>query len=268
MGLCWPLLMPPTPKAVLISLADQANNHGSCWPSIAGICERTCFGRTAVIEAIKWLEDCDYLSIDKNGGRTNRYCLNISRLRQREIEPVRQADQSGRRTSPADGPTSPRGELPPVREADQPARQADPNRKEPSEEPNTKDKRVPALTIPQLVADGLSEQTAAEWLAHRKRKRAALTPRAWDGVKAEAAKVGWEIEAAVCKALERGWVSFDASYVTPKQKAFRPSSETAYQRSQRELIEQVSPRLARKVASQPMTIDLHAGADGVLELPQ
>ena len=37
---CWPLQMPPTPKAVLISLADNASDEGECWPSIPTICER------------------------------------------------------------------------------------------------------------------------------------------------------------------------------------------------------------------------------------
>lgn len=37
MGLCWPLQMPPTAKGVLMSLADQSNDQGSCWPSLQWI---------------------------------------------------------------------------------------------------------------------------------------------------------------------------------------------------------------------------------------
>lgn len=101
MGLCWPLQLPPTAKAVLISLADQANDQGVCWPSLPGIVERTCFGRTAVIEAIRWLETAGLLSVDKAVGRQNRYLLQLDRLRQRCLdEPVRQTNPSGRRTPP------------------------------------------------------------------------------------------------------------------------------------------------------------------------
>lgn len=64
-----------------------------------------------------------------------------------------------------------------------------------------------------LVLDGLSEQTAQEFLAHRKRKRAPLTPRAWSGIKGEAVKAGWSLEDAIVKTMARGWQSFDATFV-------------------------------------------------------
>lgn len=38
MSACWPLQgMTATKKAVLISLADNANDDGVCWPSISTI---------------------------------------------------------------------------------------------------------------------------------------------------------------------------------------------------------------------------------------
>jgi uncharacterized protein YdaU (DUF1376 family) len=71
-----------------------------------------------------------------------------------------------------------------------------------------------ALTVDQLMADGLIESAAAEFLALRKRKRAPLTARAWDGIKREAVRAGWSIQAAVDKCLTRGWQSFDAAWVS------------------------------------------------------
>ncbi len=56
MAACWPLEMPPIPKGVLISLADQANDDGVCWPSIGTIAKRTCYSERAVQEAIAWLQ--------------------------------------------------------------------------------------------------------------------------------------------------------------------------------------------------------------------
>jgi len=73
MALCWPLKMPPTAKAVLISLADNANDSGYCWPSIETICERTCFSRRAVIDAIHWLEAENYVTADRSNGRKTAY---------------------------------------------------------------------------------------------------------------------------------------------------------------------------------------------------
>lgn len=100
MGKCWPLEMPPTPKAVLISIADQANDHGYCWPAISTICARTCYKRTAVIEAIQWLESEGYLIVHRRSGRHNAYTVDPSAKRTSPPnEPVRQTDH----TSPPNG---------------------------------------------------------------------------------------------------------------------------------------------------------------------
>lgn len=242
MALCWPLTMPPTPKAVLISLADQANDQGACWPSIAGISQRTCFGRTAVIEALKWLEDQDYLRVEKSGGRNNRYALNLTKLKQRDLtsppaepvreadqsgkrtgEPVRQPNQSGKRTSPGAVSTSPPAGPPPVREADQPVRQADPNRQEPSEEPSQTGKgaggapsAARTLGVRDLVKLGVEQQHAADWLKVRTAKRLPLTQTAWEGVCAEADRAGIPPAMAVKLSAEQSWGGFRASWLTPE----------------------------------------------------
>lgn len=56
MAACWPLAMSPAQKAVLISLADQANDDGVCWPGVATIARRTCLSERAVQDAIAWLQ--------------------------------------------------------------------------------------------------------------------------------------------------------------------------------------------------------------------
>ncbi|HCL4023078.1 TPA: helix-turn-helix domain-containing protein, partial [Pseudomonas aeruginosa] len=49
---CWPLQGMSAPqKAVLISLADNSNDDGVCWPSVAKIAERTCLSERAVRNA-------------------------------------------------------------------------------------------------------------------------------------------------------------------------------------------------------------------------
>lgn len=143
MGPCWALQMPPSAKAVLISLADNANDHGVCWPSIPTICERTCLGKTAVISAIKWLEDHSALRIDRSASRSNRYTL-TPHLYVQETHPdlLIEAERASRAAQRAAGERSASRT---VRETDRPAgepeqsasrtstvRQADPNRKEPS----------------------------------------------------------------------------------------------------------------------------------------
>lgn len=244
MGLCWPLQLPPTAKAVLISLADQANDQGVCWPSLPGIVERTCFGRTAVIEAIRWLEKAGLLLVDKAVGRQNRYLLQLDRLRQRSLdEPVRQADQSGRRTSPAGGPvrqtdaTRPADGLPPSGRRTTPVRQADPNRQEPSIQPSITErkksarrsssspsgKEVAFLTVDDLVAEGVPEQAAVDWLVVRKAKKAPLTPTAWEAVKREAQAAGITLAEAVRFAAANNWQGFKASWWERDRAASQPA---------------------------------------------
>lgn len=76
MSECWPLVgMSSTQKAVLISLADNANDEGFCWPSIKTISIRTCLSERAVQRAIKWLSNVGALSTNERNGRSTIYTL-------------------------------------------------------------------------------------------------------------------------------------------------------------------------------------------------
>ncbi len=140
MSACWPIQIPPTPKAVLMSLADNANDHGVCWPSISTISIRTCFGKTAVIDAIKWLEDHGLLEADRSNGRHTKYQIKPNGMAPELFDatgnpsgsrtsprgkPVRLPDQSARQTGTTDEPN-------PSASRTGPVRQADTNRQEPS----------------------------------------------------------------------------------------------------------------------------------------
>lgn len=74
--------------------------------------------------------------------------------------------------------------------------------------------KAPAMPdVQELVADGLTRETATEWLAHRKRIKAPMTPRAWTGIKNQAELAGMSVEDAVSMSLRNGWRGFEASYV-------------------------------------------------------
>lgn len=113
---CRPLVMSPAQKGVLMCLADRANDDGSAWPSVPWICEWTCLGRTAVMEAVKWLEASNLVTVHRETGRNNRITL--------QLDAIAAFDQSVARTSPLAGrvrqpdPTSPPAGRGVVREAD------------------------------------------------------------------------------------------------------------------------------------------------------
>lgn len=75
MAAVWLLEMPPVPKAVLVSLADNANDHGECWPSIAYTARRTCLSERSVQRAIQWLVTSGLLVVELKTGRSTRYTV-------------------------------------------------------------------------------------------------------------------------------------------------------------------------------------------------
>jgi hypothetical protein len=85
---------------------------------------------------------------------------------------------------------------------------------------------APAVTIEILVADGLTEGIANDWLSHRRRKKANLTATAWNGIKAQARKANYSISQAVEMAIRRGWTSFEAEWVE-KDLGSRPNGAAA-----------------------------------------
>jgi hypothetical protein len=86
-------------------------------------------------------------------------------------------------------------------------------------EAEAKEKTNASLRAADLVAEGVSEQVAREYLELRKRKRATLSPTALEGLKREAESAGWSLEQALRECLERGWTGFKASWVAGQQKA-------------------------------------------------
>lgn len=75
MAQCRPLKMPPAAKAVLLSLADLANERDECWPSLPKLAEWTCFSERTVQSAIQWLESAKLVSADRSSGRRTRYVV-------------------------------------------------------------------------------------------------------------------------------------------------------------------------------------------------
>lgn len=65
-------------KLVLISLADQANDEGLCWPSIKSICSRSGLCENSVHEALGWLEEAKCLERVFRSGRSTHYLLSPS----------------------------------------------------------------------------------------------------------------------------------------------------------------------------------------------
>lgn len=224
MSACWPLQMSSTQKAVLISLADNANDHGVCWPSIALICTRTCLSKSAVIEAIKWLEDSGLLVAD----RANRYRTTYT-IRMDRFEAF---NMSASRTSPPAGLV--RVADFEVRQPENEVRQPDTNRQEPSEEKKKHTRKAKKAKPAELTFDAWLETIPGDtviadddpiwrWL------KAAGIPEDWHDLAWDAfcdkytgkAKTYADWLAAFRDHVKRGWLdvwrAYDGRYVLTTQ---------------------------------------------------
>lgn len=219
MALCWPLVMPPTQKSVLISLADNANDAGDCWPSINTICNRTCFGRTAVIDAIKWLEEKGALVAHRGNGRHSKYKLSPASYSNQyacrtgtPAEPVRLTDK----TSPPAGKVRAK-----------PVRQTDSNRKEEASKSNRQ--CFDLSSWPEQP----SEQVLADWISMRKRLKAdvSATVIAGFGTQLKIAKnAGVSVDTCLTECIVRNWRGFKFSWLQndPVNQRRGYGSESAY----------------------------------------
>jgi hypothetical protein len=73
MGKAWPITVTPVQKLVLISLADQANDDGICWPGVASMAKRTCLSERSVQRALRELSHLGLLTITLRPGRSTVY---------------------------------------------------------------------------------------------------------------------------------------------------------------------------------------------------
>ncbi|HNB43271.1 MAG TPA: YdaU family protein [Burkholderiaceae bacterium] len=84
-----------------------------------------------------------------------------------------------------------------------------------SEKHSPPGKPASVLRSPDLVADGVDAQAAADWLTLRKAKRLPLTPTAWRETKVEAGRAGMTPGEAVAVAVSNNWAGFKAAWLTP-----------------------------------------------------
>jgi DNA-binding MarR family transcriptional regulator len=181
MSQCWPLQsLSVTQKAVLISLADQANDDGVCWPAIGTIAKRCCMSERAVRTAMDHLEAVGLLSRERRFNSSNVYSVTPSKFdasaagtkAKRKVKKLGDAPGAGGATDAGGAPDAP-GDAPgaggEAGGAGLQVRPVPPNRHitpiEPSEEPP-----VPALAAPLSKAEleaQMQEACKQTWAAYR-----------------------------------------------------------------------------------------------------
>jgi hypothetical protein len=206
MGLCWPLQLPPTAKAVLISMADFANEAGECWPSVSTLAERTCLVPRSVIRAIKDLEAFGVVRAARSNGRHTSYLITPDAY----AKPVTESHQCQPVTPDTESITGDTESRDPCHKVTGPLTQSHTNHQEPSrtiKEPSELDELLKDID-PELLRDFRQMRT---------RQKAPITVTAIKGFIREAGIAGYTLEQAIRASTENSWRGFKALYVADRQ---------------------------------------------------
>lgn len=157
MSLCWPLQgMTCTQKSVLISLSDNANDEGVCWPSVAKIAIRTCLSERAVQGAIKWLCSVGILSVRERMGRSTMYTITPAAYAPpQEVRPADNAGAPPQMTHPT-----------PANDAPSPRSSCTQNRNRTATEPKVE----PQSSLPALIGQPTGELVSLDDAKRAKQK--------------------------------------------------------------------------------------------------
>ena len=216
-------------RIVWITMLAMADQHGRVWASIPGLANIARVSIEACEEAIAELMSPDKYSRTKdNEGRRIEEIdggwrlLNHAKYRSiRDEESIKEskrkyinARREAERSAPVEGVDIGRSRVDRCRANTE--AEAEANTEEPKTKTKTARKRAaPAVlvSLSDLVADGVDEQHATDWLVARKAKGLPLTPTAWAGVKAEAIKARVTPGEAIKAAAGNGWAGFKASWL-------------------------------------------------------
>jgi hypothetical protein len=231
-SVAWALEQPigGTQKILLLGIASHADKFGdNAWPSIDTLAKYAFVDPRSVQRCIGDLIRLGYVFREINEGgsrktaphmRPNLYRLNMAGkpvvlTEKYPLTPASPPDASV--TPPPDASVTP----PPDASVTTPLTPVSPEQSiEPSIEQSIKNTSAQARLSPAKNSaskpDDVDEQVWQDFLVIRRAKKAPLTPTAFDGICANAAKAGFSVDAALRVCCERGWSGFKADWVADK----------------------------------------------------
>jgi hypothetical protein len=172
-----------TQKAILIALADRANEDHQCWPSYDDICFRSGANRKSVVAALKKLEELGVIERNRRFSKSTVYTLAIST----DIGPIQKyqyrADDRpkyGHNDRPNIGPLT----------------------------INESSKETPKAKHSRKVPEGVDPDVWKDWVQYRRKFKAPCTDRSLTLVANKLKEVSFsEQRECVDRAIECGWKS-------------------------------------------------------------
>lgn len=230
---CWPLQLSATQKLVLVSLADQSNDEGVCWPSIASLMRRTCLSERAVRNALRALEDVRLLRTNARDGSSNWYTVTPLAYTPAPDAPLHQMPPTPAPDAPHPGTTcrTPRHQMPPEPSL---------NHQGTVKEPKAPRKRASAESV--APPEWLDLEAWQKFIEYRKRK-APLTAHAAELAIAELAKLhdqGHDPVAVINQSILNGWRGL---FALKDNHAAHRSNHRGHRESEAERVQRINREL-------------------------
>ena len=207
----WKAELPSGRKFVLLSLCDNANDQGECYPSIAMIAKRCSMSVRAVQGHILALESDGVVVRVERVGRSTLYRINPRRI----CTPAESAPPQNLRPSPAESAPPPAESAPPT-----PAESAPITIIEPSLNPKgtVKAAQKRSEMVGQIFKiDDVDPLVLQDFVALRKAHKAPLTATAVSDLRTQAAKAGLTLQQVMQECCARGWRGFKAEWLQGRQ---------------------------------------------------
>src|SRR5947209_5428982 len=80
MNWAWAQKMAPTPKLILMALADSANDSDECWPGIPFVAEKCCVSERTVQRVLQGFEAAGLMTVTRRYTTAGRQTSNAYRL--------------------------------------------------------------------------------------------------------------------------------------------------------------------------------------------
>lgn len=208
----WAWLAPvesSTQRLVLLSLADRAGEHHTCFPSVARITQDTKLNRKTIMKVIGELIELGLLEDTghKKGSTKQIVVYRLLGVKTREDEelnstnigtvPKTEQSQNYQETVPFLPPKSPKNGT----------RNLKGTKKE--------SKNIIKFNFAHELKNlGAESQLVSDWMLVRKTKKASNTETAFNGFKRELAKSNLDVNTALKICIERNWQGFNASWLS------------------------------------------------------